>query len=82
MQWGVVRICMQCHTIPHQSASISITQHLTAHGFFSLNIPGCPVLDDTEAYLKGNTVALRSDAHWKVVIEGVMEVGRHFIIYI
>jgi hypothetical protein len=26
-------------------------------------------------------VALGPDAHWKVVMEGVMEVGRYFILY-
>jgi hypothetical protein len=68
---------------PHQSASILIAQCLTAHGFFSLNIPGCFVLDDKEAYLKGDIliVALGLDTHLKVVIEGVIEVGRHFILY-
>jgi hypothetical protein len=66
---------------PHQSASILIAWCLTTHGFFSLNIPGCFVLDDKEAYLKGDIVALGLDTHQKVVIEGVMEVGRHFILY-
>jgi hypothetical protein len=66
---------------PHQSASILITQCLTTHVFFSLNIPGCFVSDDKETYLKGNIVALGLDAYWKVVIEGVMEVRRYFILY-
>jgi hypothetical protein len=38
-------------------------------------------LDDKVAYLKGNIVALGPDAHQKVVVEGVMEVGRYFILY-
>jgi hypothetical protein len=66
---------------PCQSTSILIAQHLTTHGFFSLNIPGCFILDDKVAYQKGNMVALGPDAHRKVVMEGVMEVGRHFILY-
>jgi hypothetical protein len=33
------------------------------------------------AYQKGDIVALGPDAHWKVVMEGVMEVGRYFILY-
>jgi hypothetical protein len=33
------------------------------------------------AYLKGNIVALVPDTHWKVVMDGVMEVGRYFILY-
>jgi hypothetical protein len=66
---------------PRPSASIPITQCLTAHGFFSPKIPGCFVSDDKVAYLKGNIVALGPDAHWKVVMEGVMEVGRYFILY-
>jgi hypothetical protein len=38
-------------------------------------------LDDKVAYLKGSIVAPGSDAHRKVVMEGIMEVGRHFILY-
>jgi hypothetical protein len=33
------------------------------------------------AYQKGNIVALGPDAHRKVVMEGVMEVGRYFTLY-
>jgi hypothetical protein len=33
------------------------------------------------AYQKGDIVALGLDAHCKVVIEGVVEVGRYFILY-
>jgi hypothetical protein len=66
---------------PHQSASILIARRLTTHGHFSLNIPECFILDDNVAYQKGNIVALGPDAHWKVVMEGVMDVGRYFILY-
>jgi hypothetical protein len=66
---------------PCQSASIPIAQCLTAHGHFSLNTPGCFISDDKVAYQKCNIVALGPDAHWKVVMEGVMEVGRYFILY-
>jgi hypothetical protein len=38
-------------------------------------------LDDKVAYLEGDIVALGPDAHRKVVVEGVMEVGRYFILY-
>jgi hypothetical protein len=66
---------------PCQSASIPITRRLTAHGYFSPNIPGCFISDDKVAYQKGDIVALEPDAHWKVVMERVMEVGRYFILY-
>jgi hypothetical protein len=66
---------------PHQSASIPIAWHLTEHGHFSPNIPGCFISDDKVAYQKGNIVALGPDTHQKVVMEGVMEVGRYFILY-
>jgi hypothetical protein len=66
---------------PRQSASIPITRHLTAHGYFSPNIPECFISDDNVAYQKGDIVALGPDAHQKVVMEGIMEVGRHFILY-
>jgi hypothetical protein len=66
---------------PRQSASILITRRLTAHGYFSLNIPECFISDDNIAYQKGDIVALGPDARWKVVMEGIMEVGRHFILY-
>jgi hypothetical protein len=66
---------------PHQSASIPITRCLTTHGYFSLNIPGCIISDDKVAYQKGDIVALGPDAHQKVVMEGVVEVGRYFILY-
>jgi hypothetical protein len=67
---------------PHrQSASIPITRCLTAHGYFSPNIPECFISDDNVAYQKGDIVALGPDACRKVVMEGIMEVGRHFILY-
>jgi hypothetical protein len=66
---------------PHQSASILIARRLTAHGYFSLNIPEYFISNDNVAYQKGDIVALGPDAHRKVVMEGVMEVGRHFILY-
>jgi hypothetical protein len=66
---------------PRQSASILITRCLTAHGYFSLNIPECFISDDNIAYQKGDIVALGPDACRKVVMEGIMEVGRYFILY-
>jgi hypothetical protein len=66
---------------PCQSASIPIAWHLTAHGHFSPNIPGCFILEGKVAYQKGDIVALGPDVHQKVVMEGVMEVGRSFILY-
>jgi hypothetical protein len=33
------------------------------------------------AYQKGDIVALGPDTHQKVVMEGIMEVGRYFILY-
>jgi hypothetical protein len=66
---------------PHQSASITIAWCLTVHGYFSPNILECFISDDNVAYQKGDIVALGSDARQKVVIEGVMEVGRYFILY-
>jgi hypothetical protein len=53
---------------PHQSTSILITRHLTTHGYFSPNIPECFISVDNVAYQK-------------VVVEGIMEVGRYFILY-
>ena len=66
---------------PRQSASIPITRRLTAHGYFSPNIPGCFISDEKVAYRKGDIVALGPDTCRKVVMEGVMEVGRYFILY-
>jgi hypothetical protein len=66
---------------PRQSASILITRSLTAHGYFSPNIPRCFISDEKVAYQKGDIVALGPDACRKVVMEGVMEVGKYFILY-
>jgi hypothetical protein len=65
---------------PRQFASIPIARCLTTHGHFSPNIPECFILDDNLAYQKDDIVALGSDACRKVVVEGVMEVGRYFIL--
>ena len=62
---------------PHQSTSIPITQCLSAHDYYSINIPGCFISDNDEAFL----VVLRQDTCQKVVMEGITEVGRHFILY-
>jgi hypothetical protein len=66
---------------PRQSTSILIAQRLTVRGHFSPNILECFISDDNIAYQKGDIVALGSDACQKVVMEGVMEVGRYFILY-
>jgi hypothetical protein len=66
---------------PCQSASILIARHLTAHGYFSLSIQGCFISEDKVAYQKGDIVVLGPDVHQKVVMEGVMEVRRYFILY-
>ena len=34
-----------------------------------------------EAFLKGDIVVLGQDTCWKVVMERIIEVGRHFILY-
>jgi hypothetical protein len=39
------------------------------------------ISDDNVAYQKGDIVALGPDACRKVVMEGIMEVGRYFILY-
>ena len=66
---------------PCQSASIPIPRHFSAHGYFGPNIPGCFVSDYKDSFLKGDIVVLRQDAGRKVVIEEIIEVGKHFIIY-
>ena len=66
---------------PCQSASIPIAWCLSAHGYFSPNIPWCFILDNKEAFLKGNIVVLGQDTCQKVVMEEIIEVGRHFILY-
>ena len=50
------------------------------HSYFSPNIPGCFVLDYKEGFLKGDIVVLGQDTGWKVVIEEIIEVGKHFIL--
>ena len=51
------------------------------HGYFSPNIPGCFVLDRKEGFLKGDVVVLGQDTCRKVVMEEIIEVGKHFILY-
>ena len=34
-----------------------------------------------EGFLKGDIVVLRQDTGWKVVMEEIIEVGKHFILY-
>ena len=66
---------------PCQSACIPITQCLTSHGYLSPNIPGCLILNNKEAFLKGDIVVLGLDTWWKVVMEEIIEVGWYFILY-
>ena len=66
---------------PHQSASIPIARRFSAHGYFSPNIPGCFVLDYKEGFLKGDIVVSGQDAGHKVMMEEIIEVGKHFILY-
>ena len=66
---------------PRQSASIPIARCLTSHGYLSPSIPGCVISNNKETFLKGNIVVLGLDTCWKVVMEGIIEVGRHFILY-
>ena len=66
---------------PHQSASIPIAQCITAHGFLSPNILGCFILDSREAFKKGDIVVLGQGSGRKVVMEGIIEVRRCFILY-
>ena len=51
------------------------------HGYFSPNIPGCFVSDCKEGFLKGDVVVLGQDTGQKVVMEEIIEVGKHFILY-
>ena len=39
------------------------------------------MLDCKEGFLKGDVVVLGQDTGWKVVMEEIMEVGKHFILY-
>ena len=54
---------------------------LSMHGYFSPNIPGCFISDHKEGFLKGDIVVLGQDTCQKVVMEEIIEVGRHFILY-
>ena len=63
---------------PHQSTSILC---LTAHSSFNPNSPGCFILDNKEAFPKADIVVLGQDTSQKVVMEGIIEVGRDFILY-
>ena len=51
------------------------------HGYFSPNIPGCFISDHKEGFLKGDIVVLGQDTCQKVVMEEIIEVGKHFILY-
>jgi len=66
---------------PRQSASISISRRFSTQGYFSPDIPGCFISDNKEAFLKGDLVVLGQDACRRVVMEEIIEVGRHFILY-
>ena len=66
---------------PRQSASIPIARCFSTLGYFSPNISGCFVLDHKEGFLKGDIVVLGQDTGWKVVMEEILEVGDHFILY-
>ena len=66
---------------PCQSASIPIPRRFSAHGYFSPNIPGCFVSDYKDGFLKGDIVVLGQDAGRKVMMEEIIEVGKHFILY-
>jgi hypothetical protein len=37
--------------------------------------------EDKKLYLKGDIVALGVDGPWEAVVEGVKEVGRHFLLF-
>ena len=37
--------------------------------------------DHKEGFLKGDIVVLGQDTGWKVVMEEIIEVGKHFILY-
>lgn len=66
---------------PRQSASIPITRRYTVYGHFSPRVPGCFVSDHRGAFWKGDVVALGQAAGRKVILDGIIEVGRHFILY-
>jgi hypothetical protein len=52
-----------------------------AHGSFSPNIPGCFMLEDKKPFLKGDIVVLGVDGPREAMVEGVKEVGRHFLLF-
>ena len=66
---------------PHQSASIPVARHFSTHGYFSPNIPECFISDHKNGFLKGDIVVLGQDTGQKVVMEEIVKVGRHFILY-
>jgi len=66
---------------PRQSASIPIARRYTIYGYFSPRVPGCFVSDCRGAFWKGDIVALGQAAGRKVILDGIIEVGRHFILY-
>ena len=37
--------------------------------------------DHKEGFLKGDVVVLGQDTGWKVMMEEIIEVGKHFILY-
>ena len=51
------------------------------HGYFSSSILGCFISDHKEGCLKGDIVVLGQVTGWKVAMEEIIEVGRHFILY-
>ena len=66
---------------PCQAASIPVARHFSTNGYFSPNIPGCFVLDYKEGFLKGDIVVLVQDTGQKVMMEEIIEVRKHFILY-
>ena len=65
---------------PYHSASIPVARRFSMHGYFSPNIPGYFVSDRKEGFLKGDVVVLGQDTGQKVVMEEIIEVGKHFIL--
>ena len=66
---------------PLQSASILIPHQFVVHGFFSPNIVECFISEDKQLYSEGDTVALGLDGSQVVVVKGIKEVGKYFILY-
>ena len=66
---------------PCQSVSIPIVRCFSICGYFSPNIPGCFVSDHKEGFLKGSIVVLGQDTGQKVVMEEIMKMRKHFILY-